>query len=130
MRQLLTDLRGNPIYFASRRRQRRYRHPNLPTLFYLVQNRSWDDVVRRARTHPHEVVIQEDLSGNTPLHMACRLDPPSQVVRALMESAQTTNTEGATALHVAATHRCSAEVVRVLLQNHRSPKLRFVIFSS
>ena len=34
-----------------------------------------------------------------------------------MESAQTTNTEGATALHVAATHRCSAEVVRVLLQN-------------
>jgi ankyrin repeat protein len=117
MRQLLTDLRGNPIYFSARRRQRRYRHPNLPSLFYLVQNRSWDAVLRRAKSHRHEVTIQEDLSGNTPLHMACRLDPPHAVVRALISAAQTTNTEGATALHVAATHRCSADVIRVLLEN-------------
>lgn len=117
MRQLLTDLRGNPIYFSARRRQRRYRHPNLPSLFYLVQNRSWDTVVHRARSHPHEITIQEDLSGNTPLHMACRLDPPHEVVRALIKAAQISNTEGATALHVAATHRCSADVIRVLLEN-------------
>ena len=117
MRQLLTDLRGNPIYFSSRRRQRRYRHPNLPPLFYQVQNRSWDDAVRRARSHPHEVTIQEDATGNTPLHMACRLDPPAEVVRALLESSRTTNAEGATALHVAATHRCSAVVIRVLLED-------------
>jgi hypothetical protein len=117
MRQLLTDLRGNPIHFSSRRRQRRYRHPNLPLLFYRVQNRAWDDVVRRARSHPHEVTIQEDATGNTPLHIACRLDPPSEVVRALLESSRTTNTEGATALHIAATHRCSADVIRVLLED-------------
>ena len=118
MRQLLTDLRGNPIYFSSRRRQRRYRHPNLPPLFYRVQNRAWDDVVRRAKSHPDEVMIQEDGSGNTPLHMACRLDPPSEVVRALIQSSKTTNTEGATALHVAATHHCSAEVIQVLLEDN------------
>jgi len=117
MRQLLTDLRGNPIYFSSRRRQRRYRHPNLPPLFYRVQNRAWDDVVRRARSHPHEVTIQDDASGNTPLHMACQLDPPAEVVRALLKSSRTTNIEGATALHIAATHRCSAEVIRVLLED-------------
>lgn len=120
MRQLLTDLRGNPIHFSSRRRQRRYRHPNLPLLFYRVQNRAWDDVVRRARSHPHEVTIQEDGTGNTPLHIACRLDPPSDVVRALLESSRTTNAEGATALHIAATHRCSADVISVLLEDENA----------
>ncbi len=117
MRLFNTDLRGNPIYFSSRRRQRRYRHPNLPPLFYKVQNRAWDDVVRRAKSHPHEVTIQEDASGNTPLHMACRLDPPPEVVRALIQSCKATNTEGATALHIAATHHCPAEVIQVLLQD-------------
>jgi hypothetical protein len=75
-------------------------------------------VVRRAKSHPDEVMIQEDGSGNTPLHMACRLNPPSEVVRALIQSSKTTNTEGATALHVAATHHCSAEVIQVLLEDN------------
>lgn len=116
MRQLLTDLRGNPISFAARRRQRRVRHPHLPTLFYLVQNQSWNEVLRRARTHPQEVQVQEDVSGNSPLHIACRLNPPQEVVRALLEASRLTNAEGSTPLHLASTHRCSVEVIRVLLE--------------
>mmetsp|Transcript_22809 Transcript_22809/g.31919 ORF Transcript_22809/g.31919 Transcript_22809/m.31919 type:complete len:534 (-) Transcript_22809:117-1718(-) len=126
MRHLLTDLRGNPISFAARRRQRRFRHPFLPELWYLVKNRSWDDALRRAQTHPQEVLIQEDISGDTPLHIACQLNPSADIVRALLPASKTLNVEGATPLHVAATHRCSAEVIRTLLdggnQHQDDPK--------
>eukprot|EP00521_Asterionellopsis_glacialis_P017994 CAMPEP_0195293072 /NCGR_PEP_ID=MMETSP0707-20130614/11583_1 /TAXON_ID=33640 /ORGANISM="Asterionellopsis glacialis, Strain CCMP134" /LENGTH=533 /DNA_ID=CAMNT_0040353701 /DNA_START=119 /DNA_END=1720 /DNA_ORIENTATION=+ len=119
MRHLLTDLRGNPITFAARRRQRRFRHPFLPKLWYLVKNRSWDDTIRRVRTHPHEVLIQEDISGDTPLHIACQLNPSAEVIRALLPASKTLNAEGATPLHVAATHRCSAAVIKTLLDGFK-----------
>ena len=88
MRHLLTDLRGNPIWWGSRhlshrfrnacssRRYLRYRHPNLPAMFYLVQLQAWQDVIRRCRTHPHECAMAEYASGNTPLHIACQMDLP------------------------------------------------------
>jgi Ankyrin repeats (3 copies) len=118
MRPLLTDLWGNPIYVMSRaaRLRTRFRHPHLPTLFYHVQNRAWNDVLRRSKSHPQEVVVQEDVSKNTCLHIACRLDPPVEVIRALKKAARMRNAEGCTPLHIAASHRISEPALEVLLE--------------
>lgn len=118
MRYLRTDRRGIPIPWRQRKRPPGRRHPYLPKLFYLVQNRQWDDAIRRALTHPHEIVIQEETTGNTPLHVACRLNPPSDLVQALRNDIM--NAEGATALHIGASHRCSVEVLHVLLETSTS----------
>jgi ankyrin repeat protein len=125
MRHLLTDLRGNPIFGRHRGRQpqqRRYSRPYLPTLFYLVENRQWHNVLKRCKTHPHEICLQDDANGNTPLHCACRLDPPAEVIKALLVASTVPNAEGATALHIAATNRCSAQALSVLLSqsNHNN----------
>ena len=88
----------------------------LPPLFYAVQARNWDTALRRSQTHPHEIVTVEDSSGDTPLHYACRLNPTQDVVRALLAASRDVNHEGATPLHVAASHRCSAQVIRILVQ--------------
>ena len=116
MRPLLTDLRGNPIYSFAQRRLRRMRHSHQSTLMFLVQNRAWEDVVRRSRKHPSEVLLQDEATGNTPLHVACRLDPPPAVIRILKATSRVKNSEGATPLHIAASHRCSAESLRVLIE--------------
>jgi len=125
MRHLLTDLRGNPIYVMSRAARLRMargtsgatvRHPHLPTLFYLVKNRNWPEVIRRSKSHPNEVTVQEDGSKNTCLHLACRLNPPKEVIWALRQAARMKNSEGATALHIAASHRISEEALEVLLE--------------
>jgi len=115
MRHLLTDLRGNPIYSFARhlRRSRQHHHSSL---ICMVQNRTWAEVRRRAKSHPHEVVLQDDSTGNTPLHVACRLDPPPDVIKALKTTCRVKNNHGATPLHIAASHRCSAEALRVLLE--------------
>jgi len=123
MRQLSTDLRrpdasstnltngdGTPC-------RRRYKRPHLPPLFYEVQARNWDAALRRSQTHPHEIVATEYSSGDTPLHYACRLNPTQDVVKALLAASRDVNHEGATPLHVAASHRCSAQVIRILVQN-------------
>lgn len=83
--------------------------------FCMVLNRAWDDVLRRSRTRPQELDLQDDSTGNTLLHEACRLDPPPDVIRALQATCRVKNHQGATPLHLAASHRCSAEALRVLL---------------
>ena len=114
MRHLLTDLRGNPIYIMSRAARLRKRH--LPTLFCLVQNRAWADVVRRSKSHPHEVTFQEDLTKNSCLHVACRLDPPKEVILALRKASRMKNAQGCTPLHIAASHSISEASLEVLLE--------------
>lgn len=116
----------------------RLRHPHLTPLFYDVRNREWPAVIRRCQTRPHEAWVQEDISGETPLHCACRFDPPADAVRSLIEAASTfigegfdssggdevwsevvrevRNAEGATALHVACSHRASEACIRALLE--------------
>lgn len=122
MRQLLTDLRGNPIYSFAQRRLRRIRHYNPSTLICLIQNRSWEEVVRRARKHPSEILHRDEVTGNTPLHIACRLDPPPAVLLALRAASRIQNLEGATPLHIAASHRCSAQSMKVLIECARQHK--------
>lgn len=115
MRLFRTDRRGNPISWLQRKRPTR-RHPHLPQLFYLALNRNWDGVVHRARSHPHEIYEQEDVTGNTVLHIACRLDPTHEAVQALIDASSIPNAEGAIPLHIAATHRVSPAVMTVLLE--------------
>lgn len=78
-------------------------------------NVNWAAVLRRAKSHPHEIFLQENRNGDTPLHAALRMDPPVEVVLALQASSRIKNNSGATPLHVAAGHRCSVEALRALL---------------
>ncbi|CAB9506729.1 expressed unknown protein [Seminavis robusta] len=135
MRHLLTDLRGNPIYVMSRaaRLRTRFRHPHLPTLFYHVQNRAWNDVLLRAKSHPQEVTVQEDVSKNSPLHWACRLDPPVEVILALKKAARMVNAEGCTPLHIASSHLISEPALEALLEcaaAQPAPTLHFDSYKS
>jgi hypothetical protein len=114
MRQLSTDLQRPQQY------QRRYSRPNLPPLFYAVIGRSWNAAIRRSISHPHEILCVEDSSGDTPLHIACRLDPPTDLVKALLSARREQNKEGATALHVAACHRCSADVIKLMVSQYQT----------
>lgn len=115
MRQLSTDLR-RPNQTYSNGRPRRYSRPNLPPLFYSIIGRNWVQALRRTTTHPKEIFSVEDVSGDSPLHIAVKLDPPLQVVMALLPICNEKNREGATALHVAASHRCSAAVIKIMLE--------------
>ena len=98
--------------------------PTRTTLCYYILNRNWDWVVRRSRTHPQEVFYYDGRTGDTPLHAACRLNPPPHVVRALLSvSSRATahelvyNKDGWTALHVAASNHCSRAVLEVLVEH-------------
>ena len=117
MRYLSSDLfRRRNSSSNQQRYPTRRRHPHLPPLYYSVQNRRWAEVRRRVRTHPHEIYVQEELSGNTPLHVACRHDPPVDIVRLLLRCADVKNSDGAIPLHLAASHRSSADVIRALIE--------------
>ncbi|GFH54187.1 hypothetical protein CTEN210_10663 [Chaetoceros tenuissimus] len=120
MRQLSTDLQRNYTSHSVPHRLRRYRRPNLPVLFYNIIGRNWQAALRRIQTHPHEMYSVEDSSGDTPLHFACRLDPPVQVVESLMPICYEKNKEGATPLHVAASQRCSIDVISTMVDEKYS----------
>jgi len=122
MRQLSIDFRRNQVQQAPSTRLRRYKRPNLPVLFYSIIGRNWEAASRRIRTHPNEIFSVEDLSGDTPLHYACRLDPPLDIITALMPIYNEKNKEGATALHVAASHRCSAGIIKIMVNNEFAVK--------
>ena len=128
MRQLSTDLtRRTNRKEGTNNGPPRYRHPNLPPLFYLVKSRNWAAVIARCSSHPKEIVCVEDASGYTPLHFACRLNPPTDVIHSLMLGSAVKNNDGAIPLHVAASHRCSADVIKLLVNststNETSPTL-------
>ena len=115
MRQLSTDLTRGRSQSIGNNGMERYKHPHLPVLFYLVKARNWAGVLRRCTTHPKEIMSVECNTGDTPLHYACRLDPPKNCIDALMHICNIKNNEGASALHVAASNRCSATVIESLV---------------
>lgn len=113
MRTLLTDRRGNPIPIAARLSSSSTgRHKT--ALFSYVESRSWNDVVRRARSNSAEVWIIDE-QGNTPLHLACKFDPPVTVIASLGAAVSALNANGLTPLHVAASHRCNAKTLKALI---------------
>jgi len=140
VRYFLTDRRGAPVYFSQRRLRRTNLRHNLharnlsqqlqqieerqqstfvtTALVCMVRNRAWADVLKRCETHPQEMLTMDGATGNTVLHTACRLNPPAEIVQALAVTpalARQPNIEGATPLHVAASHRISAEALQALL---------------
>jgi hypothetical protein len=117
MRHLFTDRRGNPIFesFTQRRLRRLFHRQESTPLVSAVKNRHWDELVRRCQSHPHELTFREEATGNTPMHMACRLNPPAGVIRAMKGLARVANNEGATPLHYAASHRMAPEALVALL---------------
>ena len=93
-----------------------HHHHHLPTFFYMVMNRSWNDVLRRCETHSHEITMIDPKTGNTPLHIACQYDPPCAIIQCLTtRDSFVANAVGATPLHVASTHRCSAQSLQLLI---------------
>lgn len=114
MRTLLTDLRGNPIPIADRRS---IPHQHKPTLLRYVETQAWNDVVRRAKSSlGQDELWKVDEQGNTALHVACKFDPPVSVIRALGAAVSALNSNGLTPLHVAASHRCSAQTLKALVE--------------
>jgi len=115
MRTLLTDRRGNPIPIGDRRSSvNKGRSLEKTNLLRFVERRSWNEVIRRARSYPEEVCVIDE-QGNTPLHVACRFDPPSPVLRSLGAVASVRNVNGLTPLHVAASHQCNATALKTLV---------------
>ena len=55
-------------------------------------------------------------NGNSPLHVACQLDPPVEVLISLKDAVTQTNSWGATPLHIAASHRCNVHALRKLIE--------------
>lgn len=118
MRHLFTDRWGNPIFesFTQRRLRRLFHRQSSTSLLFAVKNRNWEEVVRRCKSHPHEVLRRDETTGNTPLHVACRLNPPPAVIRAMKAVSRTPNNEGATPLFYAASHRMAVESLQTLLE--------------
>lgn len=81
----------------------------------MVRNQAWPDVIKRIASHPEETMAHDPVTGDTVLHICCQRNPPAHVVRALGVH-RVANHQGATALHTAVSHRCSAEVMQVLLE--------------
>eukprot|EP00548_Thalassiothrix_antarctica_P017289 CAMPEP_0194192390 /NCGR_PEP_ID=MMETSP0154-20130528/70385_1 /TAXON_ID=1049557 /ORGANISM="Thalassiothrix antarctica, Strain L6-D1" /LENGTH=445 /DNA_ID=CAMNT_0038915771 /DNA_START=108 /DNA_END=1442 /DNA_ORIENTATION=- len=113
MRLMRTDRWGNPISSFHRKRPTCCRDTQL---FNEVKNRQWEAAIRCAKSYPYEVLFKEESSGNTPLHIACKLDPPACIIEALGAACSKTNDEGATPLHIAASNRCSAKFIAALLK--------------
>jgi len=126
MRHIISDLRGNPIYTSfgswrgrngnrgsvSRNNGTRYNPRSI--LFSYVKASNWNSVIRRAESHPEEILMFDD-NGNSPLHIACQLDPPVEVLISLKALVTETNSWGATPLHIAASNRCNIQALRKLI---------------
>ena len=79
-----------------------------PKLSVIINERSWDRVLARLKSHPNEaseVVSHGGYGKVLPLHEACQLQPPATVVQALVkvhgESAYTKGLWGFLPLHLA-----------------------------
>jgi len=93
-----------------------------PELFIMAQRADWSALIARAATHPHEA-FWIDRCGNTALHLACRKQPPTEVIFALLRACQRTNSmqtiNGMTPLHFACYCGASSDVVQVLIEANR-----------
>jgi len=88
-----------------------------PTLYNLCSELLWPDVIRRARSHPDEVVWR-DTNGGTAFHHACRFHESSEVVREMLKTCESAgymqDKDGSTPLHVACWNG-SDEVIQLLV---------------
>ena len=90
-----------------------------PILYENALVGDWTSLVARAYSHPSEVEYT-DRRCNTPLHLACRRQPPPEVIKALLKAdpmgACRVTVDGMMPVHFAAYCGAEAEVVRLLLE--------------
>jgi len=93
-----------------------------PELFDLAHKGSWAALIERAVAQPQEA-IWRDRCGNTSLHLACRRDPPVDVIVALLRAnrlaASMQTIDWMTPLHLACYCGSSIDVVRLLIEANR-----------
>jgi len=104
-------------------------HP--PILYEAALIGNWREILQRVQTHPHEVSYQ-DKCKNTALHLACRRQPPANVIAALLRADSTASStslmnnngniisgrktvDGLTPLHFACYCGASEQVIDLLL---------------
>eukprot|EP00978_Attheya_sp_CCMP212_P014973 scaffold38427_cov52-Attheya_sp.AAC.4 len=80
-----------------------------------------DQVIKRARSNSEEAVMLDD-HGSTPLHIACWSNPPTEIIRGLLDAhpnaVSDKDRHGDTPLHVALTGPCpTTEIVKILLDS-------------
>jgi len=93
--------------------------PSIP-LLDMARVQDWSSILHRVQKHPREA-RRRDADGLFPLHWACSGDPPSRVVKRLLQAfpdgAVEVDNEGSTALHFACHYGVrDIHVVQVLLQ--------------
>lgn len=93
-----------------------------PVLYHQVALLQWNRVIERCNSHPREAHYQDQGSGITALHVACRTpDTPPPVVHALLKAypqaaALQTKQYASTPLHFACWRNLCEEVIRMLLR--------------
>ena len=93
-----------------------------PVLYHQVALLQWNRVIERCNSHPREAHYQDQGSGITALHVACRTpDTPPPVVLALLKAypqaaALQTKQYASTPLHFACWRNLCEEVIRMLLR--------------
>jgi hypothetical protein len=97
-------------------------HPNESELVRLCHQKSWNDVVARCQSHPGEAAPTDAClrgGGSTALAVAIRGGAPPAVVDALLRAnphqVVMTNRHRGSVLHEGLKHRCSDEVLQLLI---------------
>lgn len=93
-----------------------------PSLYEAALVGDWETLMQRIKTHPSEAYYC-DRSINTPLHLACRRQPPLEVIRSFVQvllkrdrqTLSQATADGLTALHVACHCGASSYVISLLL---------------
>lgn len=95
------------------------------TLFRLIIKKEWNDVVARAKSHPQEAatfIVTKGFNGNLrflPIHKACVLQPPEDVVDALLKSypdgAKASDQDGWLPIHCACFYGAGDKVISSLM---------------
>jgi hypothetical protein len=92
-----------------------------PALVNLCSELLWPDVIRRAHSHPEEVVWR-DSDGGTAFHHACRFLEAGDAVREMLKTCESAcymqDKDGSTPLHVACWNG-SDEVIQLLVAANR-----------
>uniref|UniRef100_A0A7S2Y5F2 Uncharacterized protein n=1 Tax=Entomoneis paludosa TaxID=265537 RepID=A0A7S2Y5F2_9STRA len=116
----------NVIGHASKVKEVDYEHRTV--LFRMILKKDWKQAAGRARTVPDEAatwIVTKGFNGNLrflPLHKACVLQPPSNIIECLLEAypgaAESKDQDGWLPIHCACFYGADADVVNNLLKTY------------
>mmetsp|Transcript_13061 Transcript_13061/g.30780 ORF Transcript_13061/g.30780 Transcript_13061/m.30780 type:complete len:613 (-) Transcript_13061:1593-3431(-) len=103
-------------------------YENRTILFRLLLKKDWNGAMERAETHPEEAatwIVTKGFNGNLrflPLHKACVLAPPGEVIETLLNSytdgAKCRDQDGWLPIHCACFYGASSQAIKTLLEAH------------